>query len=106
MKLHAGEAHAEARLWERYGLPFTAELKAEIVREIKRANRAHRNQNDRKSERRASKLPRPPRAILLNARRERHQKWKVDTSRGVLLVIYDRVDCLIVTFLPRNGDHK
>lgn len=107
MKIFAGEEHAAQRLRSRYGLEFTVSLKAEIVREIARAHRAHKQAGpNRKKERRASKMPRPVRAYLLNSRFERNQKWKVETSQGLLVVVYDTVDKLLVTFLPLNGDRR
>ncbi|MDF1794841.1 MAG: hypothetical protein P1U88_23240 [Thalassobaculaceae bacterium] len=105
MKLHAGEEHARQRLAARYGLKLTVGLKAEIVREIKYSNKARKRKSpDRKMERRKRDRPRECRAWFLSGANQRAQKWRVNTSEGELILIYDQISTLIVTFLDNKPE--
>lgn len=101
------ERHSARRLKERYGEDFTPELKARIVREIKRGMReiAQGRLENRKPERNAKRLPRPATARRVRGHHhDRTQQWAVTLDGTLYRLIYDRISRVIVTFLPPRDE--
>jgi hypothetical protein len=101
-KLQDGERHAAVRLFQRYGMVLTEDLKTYIAREIGRALKQRKRRF--KKERPSNERARPAKAFYLSTNKSdpRNAKWRVEVDGVHLIVVYDSTSKVIVTFLPRG----